>query len=204
MPTTKTVRTKKATVSTAPIEDTTINETADVADAPAVVATAGVKTNVATKATTRKFDAEEMIEVRSITQGELVMPGRKSGILYRWSAFGDITEVEYQDLYTIKAMRSEYVYAPLFIIEDEELLADPKWKDVATLYESMYTTEDTGAVINLPLSQFKTALKGLPKGFLNAVKVEIATRIENGTFDSIQKIKAVDEICGTDFVCLIK
>ena len=152
----------------------------------------------------RKYEADDTIPVRSITQGELLMPGRKSGILYRWAGAGDVEEVEYQDLYALKVRRSAYVYEPLFVIDDEELLADPKWKDVVALYQTMYDTEDISTILRLPVNQFKKVLKQVPKGLLNSIKVEVATQIENGKFDSISKIKAIDELCGTDLLCLIK
>ena len=162
------------------------------------------KTTTTPKVTVRKYEAEDTVPVRSITQGELLLPGRKSGILYRWAGVGDVEEVEYQDLYALKVRRSAYIYDPLFVIDDEELLADPKWKDVVALYQSMYNTEDIGAILKLPVNQFKKVLKQVPKGLLNSIKVEVATQIENGTFDSINTIKAIDEMCGTDLLCLIK
>lgn len=158
---------------------------------------------VVEKKTARKYEANDLIPVRSITQGELLLPGKKSQILYRWAAYGDITEVEYQDLYSLKSSRSQYIYAPLFVIEDQELLEDARWKDVKNLYGNLYDSEDLGEVLRLPVNKFKTVLKSVPTGLLNAIKIEVATRIENGTFDSISKIKAVDEICGTDFITLI-
>ena len=158
----------------------------------------------ATTVTVRKYEADDTVPVRSITQGELLMPGRKSGILYRWAGAGDVEEVEYQDLYALKVRRSAYVYEPLFVIDDEELLADPKWKDVVALYQTMYDTEDISAILRLSVNQFKKVLKQVPKGLLNSIKVEVATQIENGKFDSISKIKAIDELCGTDLLCLIK
>lgn len=157
-----------------------------------------------TKPVTKKFEPTDLIEVRSITQGELLMPGKKSGILYRWSAFGDITEVEYQDLYTLKASRSNFVYKPLFIIENEELLNDTKWKDVKSLYDSMYTTEDINSVFKLTAQQLRRQLKTMPSGLINAILIEASNRIDNGTLDSINKIKAFDEVCGSDLMCLIK
>lgn len=157
-----------------------------------------------TKKTPRKFEATDLITVRSITQGELLMPGKKTGILYRWSAFGDITEVEYQDLYTLKASRSNFIYKPHLVIEDEELLADPKWKDVKALYDNMYTTSDIDAVFKMTAQQLKRALLKMPAGLLSAVLIEASTRIDKGTFDSINKIKAIDEACGSDLMCLIK
>lgn len=183
MATTKTV-TKKAPVKT----EETISTTEQVEE---------------TK-TPRKFESTDLIAVRSITQGELLLPGKKSGILYRWSAFGDITEVEYQDLYTLKSSRSNYVYKPHFIIENEELLNDVRWKDVKDLYDSMYTTEDIDSVFKLTVQQLRKQLPTMPQGLINAILIEASNRIEDGSFDSINKIKAFDEVCGSDLMCLIK
>ncbi len=164
-----------------------------------------IKEETVTEATKaiRKFEPNDTIVVRSVTQGELLLPAKKSGILYRWSGCGDTAEVEYQDLYALKVTRSQYIYGPLFVIEDEELLADPKWKDIAALYNTMYNSSDISAILNLPVKQFRKIIAQLPKSYLESVKIEAATRIENGTFDSIQKIKILDEVCGTDFICLI-
>lgn len=79
-------------------------------------------------------------------------------------------------------------------------MTDPRWKDIAALYENMYKTEDLSQILRLPITQFKKALKQSPAGLRDAIKIEVATRIEAGTFDSIAKIKAVDEICGTDLL----
>lgn len=181
----------------------TTKTTSKASAATASKATTAATEVVVEKKTARKYEANDLIPVRSITQGELLLPGKKSQILYRWSAYGDITEVEYQDLYSLKSSRSQYIYAPLFVIEDEELLSDARWKDIKNLYENLYDSEDLGEILRLPVNKFKAVLKSVPAGFLNAIKIEIASRIENGTFDSINKIKAVDEICGTDFITLV-
>lgn len=156
-----------------------------------------------TKKVPKKYEAQDLIPCRSITQGLLLMPGKQSNILYRWDGYGDVQEVEYRDLYSLKSSRSRYIYDPAFIIEDEELVEDTRWKDVKTLYDNMYDSSDISAIINLTPAKFKSVLSQLPVGMKNAIKIEIATRINDGTFDSIKKIEAVDEICGTELKMLI-
>lgn len=148
--------------------------------------------------TVRKFESTDLIKCRSLTQGELLMPGKKSDILYRWGSYNDVTDVEYQDLYSLKASRSEYLMKPLFVIEDDDLLADPRWADLKTMYKKLYKSEDMTAFLKLPLQQFKKALRAAPEGYKNALCIEAATQAEAGTFDEMNKIKAIDEICGTD------
>lgn len=150
------------------------------------------------KVSEKVYEATDLIPCRSITQGTLLMSGKQSKILYRWVSYGDIVEVEYRDLYSLKASHSGYIYEPFFVIEDEELLQNARWKDLIDLYDRMYDSSDINKVIDLPITKFKEVLKTIPEGFKNAIKIEIATRLNNGTFDSISKIRAVDEICGTE------
>lgn len=147
----------------------------------------------------KTFKQSDPILCRSVTPGWLGVPG-KSGMYYVFSNYGDEAEIEYGDLFALKNMHSRYLYDPLFIVEDEELLENPRWKDLAEFYtDKVFGMDDINAVLNKPNTSFKSALLSLPKGLLKAVTVEVAKRIEDGSFDSLKKIKILDEVCGTDF-----
>lgn len=150
----------------------------------------------------KTFKDTDLIPCRSITQGELLFDAKKSGELYIWSAFGDVTEVEYRDLLSLRGAKSKFLFDPLFIIEDEDVLADPKWSNVKEIYDKMYD-EDVDAILDMPNNTFEKVFKTLPNGLQNAIKVTVTTRIEDGTFDSLTKIKIIDEVCGTDLKCLL-
>lgn len=152
--------------------------------------------------TTREYKSDDLIPCRSMTKGELVYTGKKSGEIYTWEDYGDITEVEYQDLLGLKAKKSAFIFETLFVIEDEELLEDPKWKDVKALYEKIYS-EDVDTLIDMNLNDFKRVFPTLPNGLQRAVSAEVATQMEAGTFDSLQKIKVIDEVCGTDLSSIL-
>ena len=66
-------------------------------------------------------------------------------------------------------------------------------------FEDINSIVRLSLVLNKPITSFKSALKTLPKGLLKAVTVEVAKRIEDGSFDSLKKIQILDEVCGTDF-----
>lgn len=153
--------------------------------------------------TKRKYDKEDTIQCRSITPGTLLYNGSKSGIPYKWSAAGDICWVEYQDLLAALMAGSDYLLEPLFVIEDEELLKDEKWAEIRSIYEHMSDSGSVKELLELPTNKFRRAFEEAPKGLQSAVKSEIAKLIGEKTFDSIQKVKIVDEICGTDLSCLI-
>lgn len=152
--------------------------------------------------TPRKYASDELITCRSITFGELLLTGAKSRLLYSWANYGDTTEVEYQDLQALKSTRSSYLFKPRFIIEDEELVA--QWgKDFVDMYKNIIDV-DVEDMFKLPIAQFKSKLKKAPRGVQQAVKNIAGEKILNGSLDSLAKIKAIDEILGTDLTLYIK
>ena len=144
----------------------------------------------------RKYAPGDTIPCRSITYGELLLPGAKSKMLYTWSNYGDITEMEFQDLQALKSTRSTYLFKPRFIIEDEELVE--QWSnDLGKIYDDIIAI-DVEAMFKLPANQLKAKLKKAPSGIQQAVKNIAGEKIMNGSLDSLAKIKAIDEALGSD------
>lgn len=153
------------------------------------------KTKVAAKVQ-KKYAPDELIPCRSITYGELLLTGTKSKMLYTWANYGDITEMEFQDLQALKSTKSSYLFKPRFIIEDPELVE--QWGgDLGKMYKQIIDV-DVEDMFKLPLNQFKAKLKKAPVGVQQAVKNVAGEKIMNGSLDSLAKIKAIDEILGTD------
>ena len=143
----------------------------------------------------RKYAPGDMIPCRSVTYGELLLPGPKTRLLYTWANYNDVTEIEFQDLQALKSTRSTYLYKPRFIIEDEELIE--QWKnDFGKMYDEI-TNVDVEELFRLSASQIKAKLKKAPTGIQQAVKNVAGEKIMNGSLDSLAKIKAIDEILGT-------
>lgn len=153
------------------------------------------KVKTATK-TPRKYAPGDMIPCRSMTYGELLLTGTKSKMLYTWANYGDVTEMEFQDLQALRSTRSSYLFKPRFIIEDSELVE--QWdSDLGKMYKDIIDV-DVEDMFRLPLNQFKSRLKKAPVGVQQAVKNIAGEKILNGTLDSLAKIKAIDEILDTD------
>ena len=148
------------------------------------------------KPTPRKYAPDDLIPCRSVTYGELLLSAPKSKLMYVWANYNDVTEVEFQDLQALKSTRSNYLFRPRIVIEDEELVE--QWsKDFKDMY-SKITHVDVEEIFDLPLGKFKTALKNAPKGVQQAVKNIAGEKIMDGSLDSLAKIKAIDDILGTD------
>ena len=153
----------------------------------------------------KKYAPDDEILTTSCTAGELIMIGRKTGRYYTWANYGDQTPVEYQDIKAEQYVSgSQYIYSPLFIIEDEEFVNLPENKKIAEVYANALSVEEIDNLFNLDSISFERTVKKLPKGIQNSLKAIAAQRVQNGSLDSLTKIKALDEILGTDlFNCYV-
>ena len=149
----------------------------------------------------KKYEATDGVPCRSITSGGLYMKGIKSHIMYEWSDNGDVTEVEYQDI--VAAIRSNvsYINKPYFIIEDEDIIA--QFPQLNKIYASMYSFKDLRDVLTeLSPKSMKTTILSLPEGAKESIKNLASQMISNGTLDSVQKIKILDEIFNTELMLM--
>ena len=148
--------------------------------------------------TPKKFEAMDGVLCRSIVDGVLVMEGIKSKNFYKWADVNDVAEVEYQDLVSAVRSNTSYVFAPLFIIEDEDFLE--QFQQVQKVYDSMYTTADLKEILKLPVTSMMKEIESLPSGSKDNLREIAGKMVLNGQLDSVQKIKALDNFYKTNFL----
>ena len=68
------------------------------------------------------------------------------------------------------------------------------------MYEHVLSTDELDKLFSLDLPSFERTLKGLPKGLRNSVKAIAAQKIIDGSFDSLNKIKVLDKVLGSDLL----
>ena len=152
-------------------------------------------------ATKKEFKNDDQIPCRSVTSGELLMEGSKSGALYRWADCDYVEYVDYQDLLYATRAHSSYLFKPFFVVMDDDFISQNKELD--KLYRDMYSFKDITEILDLPVNEMKGVISNLPAGVKEAVKGVASTQISNGTFDSIKKIKILDEIFGTSMLQIL-
>lgn len=150
------------------------------------------------KTKAKSFNDTDLIECKSVTNGELIMIGKKSGIIYRWADYGDIENVEYRDLLYATRSKLSYITEPLLLILDDDFISQNR--ELSDFYDNMYVFKDVMEILNLPVDKMKEVVSKLPKGIKNAIKGIVVTLIDEGQFDSFKKIKALDEVLGTMMV----
>lgn len=143
----------------------------------------------------RVFKESEGIPCRSITQGGLYMEGAKTKMRYEWSDYGDITYVEYADLASATRVRSSYVFGPLFMIDDDDFIEE--FPQLKKFYTENYSISDLEVILSYPVDRMVEEIQALPKSAIESIKVLAASSINDGSLDSVSKIKALDELFGT-------
>lgn len=160
------------------------------------------QTKAPAKKQAKKFAPDDMIPCRSITYGELLLEGFKTKTLYTWANAGDVTNVEYQDLQSLQSRKSRFLTDPLFIIEDEDLVES--WSAMLKPIYSKVEEADLEELLKLPVAKLKNKLKASPDGVKTSIKSMAAAKILTGEFDSINRIKAIDEVLGTQLISMIQ
>lgn len=144
----------------------------------------------------KKFQQTDLIMCRSVTNGGLFLEGSKTKQLYKWNDYGDETEVEYRDLVAEVRLKSNFVFAPWFIVEDQDFVDE--FPQLKNFYAQYLSVKDLKDILDLPVSQMAKRISELPKGAQESVKTIAASMVKSGAIDSVAKIKKLDEIFETD------
>lgn len=144
----------------------------------------------------KTFDQSDGVICSSVVQGELFVRGPKTEMIYSFSDYGDDSEIEYRDLVAMVRSKDKAVYEPRFIIKDEDFLKE--YPALEKFYSSQFTNRDIREILNKPVDEMVNDIKKLPSGALENLKSIAAKQVSDGYIDSISKIRALDEIFGTD------
>lgn len=155
------------------------------------------------KATPKKqekktFKDSDLINCVSVTVGRMVMIGTRSNEKYTWEGMNAVVGVEYRDLVGAIRKHSALVFKPRFIIQDADFLA--QYPEINDLYGSLYTSEDIEKILDLPADKMKAYIVKMPQGAKDALLGIAIAKIDSGRFDSVQRIKVIDELFGTQML----
>lgn len=156
------------------------------------------KANVMEPPKKKKYADDQEIPCRSVTAGMLIMHGEKSDRVYTWQGMNDVQYVEYRDLVYAYRKKSAQIFKPRFVILDEDFVS--QYKDISDCYISLYSFSDIQEILKKSPSEIRNIIENLPEGIRDSIKVTVVTMIDNGEFDSAQRIKVLDDIFGTEML----
>lgn len=150
-----------------------------------------------------KFNEKDLIPCKSVTSGGLNYIGT-SGNKVRFEDYGMIEYIEYGDLRreAQSANPNNYLFYPRFIVLDNDFIEEfPKLDD---FYSKFYTEQgDFEEILDLPQERMVEEINKLPKGCKECIKGIVATKIDDGSIDSVQKIKVLDKVFGTNMLLML-
>ena len=152
------------------------------------------------KKTVKKFNPDDMILCQSICVGQTFVKGFKSGTIYTFEALGAEEYIEYRDLVAAVRSKDNIIFKPFIIVLDEDFINEQK--TLKTFYKNMYTPEDFEEFFKLRPNQMVEALNNMPVGIRETIKSMAVGKIQDGVFDSVARIKALDDYFGTKMMLL--
>ena len=147
----------------------------------------------------KEFNDDDYILCRSVVSGELVIDGG-DGRQYRFRDYNSEFEIMYRDLVNMIRRRTANITIPRIVIMDEDFIE--QWPQVKEKYDEVFSAGNLTEILLLPTDQMIAALSKLPNDIKNSVKSLVASMIDDGTIDSVSKIRALAEFFGVDFVLL--
>lgn len=158
-----------------------------------------VNTETSKKAV-KKFNPDDMILCQSICVGQTFVKGFKSGTIYTFEALGAEEYIEYRDLVAAVRSKDSILFKPFIVVLDEDFINEQK--TLKSFYENMYTPEDFEEFFRLKPNQMVEALNNMPVGIRETIKSMAVGKIQDGVFDSVARIKALDDYFGTKMMLL--
>ena len=152
------------------------------------------------KKAVKKFSPDDMILCQSICVGQTFVKGFKSGTIYTFEALGAEEYIEYRDLVAAVRSKDSILFKPFIIVLDEDFINEQK--TLKSFYENMYTPEDFEEFFRLRPNQMVEALNNMPVGIRETIKSMAVGKIQDGVFDSVARIKALDDYFGTKMMLL--
>lgn len=146
----------------------------------------------------KKYRDDDRIPCCSITVGEYLFEGDKSHELYDWVADGDIVNMRADDLIMAIRTRKPCVFKPRIIIQDDDFLAS--FPEVQQLYDTLYSKDNLMAILALEPKRMTDVIQQMPEGAKDAIKGMAMKAIEDGSFDSVARVRALDQLFGTDML----
>lgn len=143
----------------------------------------------------KTFASTDLIPCVSITAGELFYIGSKTDTLYTFADINDTQDIQFQDLDYAVRRKDVMMFKPRFIVQDEDFVK--LHPELDAVYSSLHSVKDLKDILKMNVSQMKATIESLPVGAKESLKSIVATMVDNGTLDSVKKVKALDEILDT-------
>lgn len=153
-----------------------------------------------------KLDDTVLVNVKSNTYGQLFFRNPRTGDATEWSHFGDTQTLTMGDLRAMKGShRAFYENQWIYIlgIEDsgyEDVTPDDIYKTlmVSQYYKNVLDPDNFHQIFSWSEAKIRERVAMMSSGAKLNLVVAANTAVQNGTLDSLKKIKTLEDVLGCE------
>lgn len=155
------------------------------------------KTTKASKPKQKQIKNTDMVTVMNTTNGRVIYQSKRTGQEWVFSEYGQSYEIEFSELVAMNNTYRSFLRDPWLLIVDDSAYVDKL--GLTELYKTVFNPEQVEKFFTLPVDKMKELLSKAPIGMKELIASKAQEKITNGTFDSMSKIKFIQESLNVDF-----
>ena len=136
---------------------------------------------------------DEIVDVRSVTDGKVIYVSPKTHIKYKWLEKGDIEQLTIEEILAMDTKKI-FLRTPLLVVEDERIVEGLGLKGINELVNKV---EDIDQLVEMDLDDIEKTINELPFDYKRNLRDEISKKIENSEIRDyvvVQTLKRIFEI----------
>lgn len=138
-----------------------------------------------------KIDPAEQVEVRNNTVGRLVYSSpRMMGYTIVWDSHGDVQLMDFAEVQTMKNAHKRFFQDNWVTIDDPDVI---QALGISGLYKNAANRDDIKALFGMNPNVIRKRVATMSDGMKSTVRSAAKLAIDNGTLDSVQRIRALEE-----------
>lgn len=142
------------------------------------------------------IDRNELIEVMNGLSGGLILGSQRSGLVWKFTEYGQTDFIEYHDLEAIRNSGANLFTDAILIVLDERVVKKFRLEE---LYKNIVMPEDFEKIFRLGLEEIKTFLEKAPEGMKQAFVGKAVELYGQDKLNNIRLIKFIEEKFNIDF-----
>lgn len=142
-----------------------------------------------------EIDRNEMIPCRSTVNGELIYISNRTKAKYIWEDFGVTLDLEMGELLDMNGSNRKYIHDGYIVVDDAEA---SEYLGLTKIYDEIAHIDDIEVLFGKSAEDLLVVLPKLPKGMRESLATKARSMVEDGSLDSIGKIRAIESVLGVD------
>lgn len=148
----------------------------------------------------KRIDPNELITVRSVTQGGLTYISKKTGTVIEWTEYGVEEYMEFGELLTMRASAPKFLNDPFIVVDDEDAA---ERLGLTKMYADMVDIDNLEGFYKQSPDKIEKQLEKMPRGIKRLIGDKARDLIDDGELYDLRTIKIIEEKLQLDLQILM-